>query len=515
MFMLFNGSTAVLAWDAGNPYSQCNGASGNLDPKQNSTCGGGFALMKAPSDAVGTAQLLAASRVSDCPAGYTNNGLTCGRNADTLSAGYGSVTANCPPSYTNNGPAGCGRGADTISSGMGSILASCPSGYTNMGLDCQKGLNPFDRTGNMVCPAGYFIGAAKRCYKTCPAGYTNTGETCFMGVSLLGPSAFTCPAGYFQGATKDRCHKTCPEGYTNTGETCFRGVSTLGASTMKCNADEIMTTDGARCGPGVPTNVKIRGNTHLFIVQQAVQMLRNASTSSPAAKLAYERMATPACAKEWIQGIYDGDEPALADNPSDLKNGVAGTHFYNPTNGMTYQLAGVDASTGGITGRPNLNARATAAKHIAAFQSASNTPQGCKQLGLALHYMTDMTQPMHTSSFSAANTPLALHPYYEAYVAQLHNTATANPWVIPTNRVSSDVMFDAAARKSYAKMPTLYAALTQKGKQCTMDGVDLGITYIGYCFIYDANVANLSKAVLAEAYDSTANYLFSVFSELK
>ena len=40
-------------------------------------------------------------RVSDCPAGYTNNGLTCGRGTDDI--GAPSHVADCPSGYTNMG----------------------------------------------------------------------------------------------------------------------------------------------------------------------------------------------------------------------------------------------------------------------------------------------------------------------------------------------------------------------------------------------------------------------------
>lgn len=74
-----------------------------------------------------------ASRVSDCPAGYTNNGATCGRGADTLSAP--SLAADCPAGYTNTG-FNCTRGADTLSAA--SLLATCPAGYTNTGVSCYR-----------------------------------------------------------------------------------------------------------------------------------------------------------------------------------------------------------------------------------------------------------------------------------------------------------------------------------------------------------------------------------------
>ena len=138
-------------------------------------------------------------RVADCPAGYTNNGATCGRGADTIAAL--SITASCPAGYTNNGPAGCGRGMDSYT--KGSIFTKCRDGYRNDGFFCTR------------------------------------------DVSLLGPDSFVCPDGYFK--VNFLCHKNCPAGYTNTGETCFKGVDTLGIGSMLCKPGEQKI--GARCFP--------------------------------------------------------------------------------------------------------------------------------------------------------------------------------------------------------------------------------------------------------------------------
>ena len=100
-----------------------------------------------------------ASRVSDCPAGYTNNGATCGRGADTLSAP--SLAADCPAGYTNTG-FNCTRGADTLSAA--SLLATCPAGYTNTGVSCYR--EPY-------------IYSAPSKAADCPSGHSNAGVSCY------------------------------------------------------------------------------------------------------------------------------------------------------------------------------------------------------------------------------------------------------------------------------------------------------------------------------------------------
>ena len=138
-------------------------------------------------------------RVSDCPDGYTNTGLTCGRGADTIAAP--------------------------------SLLASCPEHYVNMGLTCFQPLSTY----------------TKKWGDKCREGFTNFGFTCTGGGDSLTASHMVCPDGYFKDNVVQRCHKNCPEGYTNTGETCFKGVDTKGIGAMHCKAGEELK--GLRCFP--------------------------------------------------------------------------------------------------------------------------------------------------------------------------------------------------------------------------------------------------------------------------
>lgn len=177
------------------------------------------------------------SRVADCPPGYTNNGATCGRGADTINIGAGRV-ADCPPGYTNQGtwcqmsaPGGIGRVAD------------CPRNYTNMGATCTNwSIFSLDTKGmdEMTCNADEFKSGA-RCYKNCPYGGTNTG----LGTCTTGMGDMVCNADEFKSGA--RCYKYCPEGYTNTGVSCYKPPSTLGMGSMVCRPDEEKI--GARCYP--------------------------------------------------------------------------------------------------------------------------------------------------------------------------------------------------------------------------------------------------------------------------
>lgn len=455
-------SNVVLAWDVGNPNRQC----------VTSECTGGVVTPK-----LGFIDVLVGwfsmSRAADCPVGYTNNGLTCGRGAHTI------VAPN--------------------------RVADCPSGYTNTGVSCYRG------------PSTY----SKRCSLPgrkvpCRAGYTDNGCTCGRGASTISLSHAVCPAGYHKGPTH-LCLKDCPAGYSNTGlGTCFRGVSTLPMTSMTCRSGEV--GDSGRCIP-VP-NIKLRGNTHLWVVNRALDLL--AESSDPVAVTAVKKMNESACRARWQQGLYDGDEPALADDPTKL-NSTAGTHFYNPTgrdafgnrtSATTYLVGGVDVSTGGLQGRRNLNARRTADLHIRKLPSSGPiATKGCYELGLALHYMTDMTQPMHTTSFSGVSSPMWLHPYFEAYVPVVQNKFPANgPWSERWKGEGTDDTFHKAAVQSSALSPPLMKVLTVSGRKCTIGGIELAPPYAGYCFINDPNVDAQIGIVLQDGYQSTASYIYNVFN---
>jgi hypothetical protein len=142
--------------------------------------------------------------------------------------------ADCPPSYTNNGLT-CGRGADSFSAP--SRVADCPAGYTNTGVSC-------------FLPVDTYTKGCTTIFKKygCRPGYTDNGCFCGRGADTISLSRATCPAGYFKGAL-NQCNKICPEGYTNTGETCFKAVSTLGTSAMTCSPNERKDSTGARCLP--------------------------------------------------------------------------------------------------------------------------------------------------------------------------------------------------------------------------------------------------------------------------
>jgi hypothetical protein len=444
--------------------------------------------------------------------------------------------ADCPAGYSNIGIGGCGRGADSISTP--SQLASCPSGYTNMGLTCFRGVDTY----------------AKNCFSGgCKEGYTNNGCFCGRGASSLSADSMVCPAGYFKDNVVKRCHKTCPAGYTQTGETCFRGVDTKGPDSFicgpnerrggglvankcfpnpgPCSADrEEYGVSGAslcftKCPAGshrtaVSTcswDVKWRGNTHLYVVLGGIALLQ--SVNDPVAQAAVKAMTTGTCKTKWQQGLWDADDPNgdLVDNPTGKTAG--GTHFYNAskrdwtgktTNTVTYLVAGVEANWKG-------NARQAAAKRIAeagnTIATATPTDAQCYALGLALHYMTDMTQPMHATAFSALEIPTMLHAAMEEYVPMIQGRyPPQGTWDLRwKGKKPDDVFYEVSYKSGTQLIGPLMKPFDYKGTICSMNP-ETGALYTGMCFAGVPEVDAAIGVVLREGYQSTASYIYSVFN---
>lgn len=227
----------------------------------------------------------------------------------------------------------------------------------------------------------------------------------------------TCTSGYFLNKNLGRCYKKCPGGYTNTGETCFRGVRTLGTSSMKCRGGE--QRRGGRCFPRGRTcssdresygglcykkcprgsrrtavstcvhSIKWRGNTHLWVANGALAVLKR--SGAPEAKAAVAALSAPACRTAWEEGPWGEDESDRADNPTSSRGGA---HFYNArrvdyrgraTKTRAYPGSGVGKSNG----KKEMHAKVW---DLGALRNTPST-ETCRKVGAALQYVTDMHLP--------------------------------------------------------------------------------------------------------------------------
>ena len=139
------------------------------------------------------------------------------------------------------------------------------------------------------------------------------------------------------------------------------------------------------------------------------------------------------------------------------------------------------------------------------------------EFGLALHYMTDLTQPMHTSGFDAFKIPNNLHPQYEYYVAFVQGNwpATDMSWNERWRDRDPDGVLLETALKSNDFAPSLSKALNIDGLAgiVTIQGFNGVGPYTGFNFYHDKKVDALTGEILKDAYQSTASFLYSVYKK--
>lgn len=285
-------------------------------------------------------------------------------------------------------------------------------------------------------------------------------------------------------------HKSCPAGEDRYGGFCYRGCPAGFSRTAVCSCK------------GAP---KWEGNTHLFVIDRALDLLRG-SGDATAGKIA-AALNAPACRTQWETGLWDVDDGAskLNERPS----GALGSHFYNgakadwfgkATNVITYSLA--QATVKNKSGDARSNALQRLAK-VAKLDSA-----GCYQVGLMLHYLTDMTQPMHTSGLAVDDYSLGLHPLWEAYVPTIQARFPAQGWDKRFLSLAPEqAAHETAVRSNHLAKKLVEALDPHKLPVCTYTYAT-GIIYTGRCFRGDANVDNVTGEVLRDAYQSTASFLY-------
>lgn len=336
------------------------------------------------------------------------------------------------------------------------------------------------------------------------------------------------------------------------------GVLSLGLNTAPVNAwdagikgcKHTECLDGTYQGYGSGWS----GNTHLWLVNRAIEQL---SAMGGAGKMIAARMNEPSCRTQWENGLWETD-----DTWTDASS-YPGSHFYNPlkkwwdgtstTNANTYLIAGTDQGWYWETG----DAKQQAGSRVT-VSGALFTAGQCFHLGRALHYLTDMTQPMHTGAFSGASTPTGLHPVWELYVVPLAKSLTPTAWdnrfvtdpscngaamtygvwsgneyantyyrpstniefarqsrvAGATNTCSPDEVFELVARRSSSMWSKkLYNELTV-GDGCTYtifpanDGNSYNFT--GACFRARPSSDIIAKQILADAVPSVTAYLYSM-----
>jgi hypothetical protein len=147
----------------------------------------------------------------------------------------------------------------------------------------------------------------------------------------------------------------------------------------------------------------------------------------------------------------------------------------------------------------------------------------CYDLGTALHYLTDITEPFHASGYDVFKYPTMLHAIFEDYVPRIQTKfpVGAAVWqklyINPPggSTASADQVFDSVARASNALAPALLKTIMDTGGTCTYTP-EFGTTYTGPCFLDKKHAATIEAQtglVLAAAYQSIASYLWAAFND--
>lgn len=252
-----------------------------------------------------------------------------------------------------------------------------------------------------------------------------------------------------------------------------------------------------------------RLSSHLYIVNRAVDILGRKQTLA-SARNAFLLMTATDCRPRWQQGLIDADFKAEYNNGlSDTAPGSTQTeyvesgatwasHFYDPDSGTNW------------LGLPYPTARGEANRHLTAARTALRAGDrytGCYELGLALHYFTDLTQPMHAANFAATSPPLMLHGNLEAYAQEQQARWVGTDWS-GTPRGDADAVLYATARASkklWAETrKAVQAAYARRFCPWSLAAVDYP-----ECWEGDGGVDSAVGRSLTSAHGATAQYLFA------
>jgi phospholipase C len=260
-------------------------------------------------------------------------------------------------------------------------------------------------------------------------------------------------------------------------------------------------------------------STHLFIVNRAIDLLEKRS-ELPRAKRIVSVMNDAQCRTEWQQGLVDADYKAVYNNgAADLTpdGGKAQwlaalpsfkSHFYDPDTELNYK------------GERFPTARTESRTHVVNWsKERAKSPKGsCYELGLALHYMTDATQPVHAANFTNTDRAIALHSHLEHYALDNQNrfVATDETMLDFAEPSTETALIDGAkiAKNIWGRtLEAVYAAYWNSGLACK--AAYYAWTYdVKRCWEGDRAVDALIREALINAQNRTAEWLYAASSLL-
>jgi phospholipase C len=248
-------------------------------------------------------------------------------------------------------------------------------------------------------------------------------------------------------------------------------------------------------------------STHLWVVNRGIDILMK-HTDLPNAANTLAWMQDAQCRTHWQDGLLQADflavfngatddlpvptgNEAAPDNVEELNADIAVaksgaswmSHFYDPATGKNYlgfaksselpddsvehpiyklikaqvEVNGpvpVEAKGAALyrAGRAHDLLAGTEVKSDHPNEPKDTRGRGCYELGVALHYFTDIAQPMHAANFAATDLPRLLHSHWESYAEGIQAKFARADWSVgPKGTLDEVIQSTAVASKAHWK----------------------------------------------------------------
>jgi hypothetical protein len=237
-------------------------------------------------------------------------------------------------------------------------------------------------------------------------------------------------------------------------------------------------------------------STHLYIVNRAAQLLQ--TSSNPAISSFVSQLVEPytpqaqagAFRTGLCQGLYDADFLAPYNDPNWIKQATWKSHFFDQSTGTNYE------------GETSPTARTNGTSYTQQAQQAlrnSDASGAGYALGLALHYFTDLTQPMHAANYTYLSSfPFGYHTDFEGYVMSVQAQ-------IPQPTVTG------FAPGAVSDVGALFDATSEHSKQTYFDQIDQAHKYFQWKWKpqqWQSAVTPLLPDILNDAVASAAQLMY-------
>lgn len=158
---------------------------------------------------------------------------------------------------------------------------------------------------------------------------------------------------------------------------------------------------GCCCGPGVSagTGANWEERTHHDIVNAAVELMENAMRDDPLVKRFIESYWRDAEFQHQLyEGLKSADEDPRYARPTVAGNNLYGGHFYDPNTRESY-MPGISSVSSAKVSALSEGKRYFDVSVFHARRWFDHRGEAGRLLGLSLHFLTDLTQPMHAANF--------------------------------------------------------------------------------------------------------------------